>query len=340
MENQNYSTSENEHKSTNSSTMKNEKRCFVGGLALNFSSKSFRNYIESVARVKKITYPKTRNAKKPRGFCIIEFNNVDECQKFLRHKSHKFNGMTLKVSIFVSSKKSANVLKEMQKKKLYLGNLHPNITTNQIHQYFCKYGEIEDIKLQYKIKDGKSIFRRIGFIVMKNFETTSKILKQKSHKICGSSIIVKRAVFKSEPTKKNGANNENDKESLKKSQIRSKLNNYRYNLNFDEELLRDIKNSYTIQNPQGFRPLINYNGSKVVDDKKSAILSSKILKACELGHEIRFQTLTANQRLFQDDFSSKLTKIVNSSDFNFCRKDNFCLLFKDELRNKLTNRLE
>ena len=328
----------------------NENKCFVGGFTSNTPIKEIKKYVNSIMKAKKITFPRNKKTKKMKGFCVVEFASKEEQKKFLDFKDHKFAGMSLTVNQFVSFQESAEIRKEIQERKLFLGDLPSTTTRTKIYEHFSHYGEVEDIRLQYKTKKNKPIFRRLGFLIMKNLRVIQSILNEKSHKIDGNFIIVEKAIVKSKKITKNGntnSNNEIDSYSEVENigHVNTSDTNFdtrnisnekklRFNISIDQKLLREFFNYPNLS--------MDYIEKLRVDPQfKNA--NGKILaylpiasNICELRRMLSFKRESIRNMLIKEASKYEIMETLNSPEIHSYRKNTCSLFFKNGLIQRFT----
>ena len=112
-------------------------------------------------------------------------------------------------------------------RKLFLGGLPPHITTDELINYFSKFGTVERVLIMTDKNTGRA--RGFGFLIFSHKETVDKIISiSTSHFLCGKWIECKRAHPKEQSVKMLSENNTSP--SL----------NMNYNIDNDNLVLNDI----------------------------------------------------------------------------------------------------
>ena len=112
-------------------------------------------------------------------------------------------------------------------RKLFLGGLPPHITTEELINYFSKFGTVERVLIMTDKNTGRA--RGFGFLIFSHKETVDKIISvSTSHFLCGKWIECKRAHPKEQSVKMLSENNTSP--SL----------NMNYNIDNDNLVLNDI----------------------------------------------------------------------------------------------------
>jgi len=71
---------------------------------------------------------------------------------------------------------------EVQSRKIFVGGLSPDTTSDELINYFSKFGEVEDVNLIGELKNKP---RGYGFVSFKKEDAVKAILASKSHEING-----------------------------------------------------------------------------------------------------------------------------------------------------------
>lgn len=110
--------------------------------------------------------------------------NSKKSKKKMKEKKNKNNS----ISINISSNKS----QPLYFRKMFVGGLHPSLTTQNLISYFSQFGEIEKGIIMTDKLTGKS--RGFGFIIFSNKETVDKIMTYSNcHFLYGKWVECKRA---------------------------------------------------------------------------------------------------------------------------------------------------
>ena len=84
----------------------------------------------------------------------------------------------------------------MQDRKLFVGGLDPNTTTNDLRKFFEKYGVITDVIVMMDPRTRRT--RRFGFVTFETLSETKKALEDRPHKIDGVEVDTKEATPRDE----------------------------------------------------------------------------------------------------------------------------------------------
>ena len=140
-------------------------------------------------------------------------------------------------------------------RKMFVGGLHPSLTTKSLIGYFSKFGKIEKGIIMTDKNTGKS--RGFGFIVFKEKETIDKIISNSNcHFLYGKWIECKRAQPKPQNVKMLNENSKNPNVNYYKNLnnqdnnilLKGDNNNQTENVNSNKENTNENLNNVIINN--------------------------------------------------------------------------------------------
>merc|ERR1712037_831329 len=88
-----------------------------------------------------------------------------------------------------------------------MGGIKENVTSEDVTEYFEKYGKVESVELLQDKASGKK--RGFGFVNFDDYDVVDKIVQTRRHVISGVSIEVSKAFSKEDQTRKAGFVNNN-----------------------------------------------------------------------------------------------------------------------------------
>ena len=178
-----------------------------------------------------------KNTNHPRGFGFITLKNEEKVSEVLCTQPHYICGKKVDCKIAIpkellgngknkklkkkkknegkgsssdssSGSKNSNKSTPLYMRKMFVGGLHPSLTTKSLIGYFSKFGKIEKGIIMTDKNTGKS--RGFGFIVFKEKETIDKIMSNSNcHFLYGKWIECKRAQPKPQNVKMLNENSKN-----------------------------------------------------------------------------------------------------------------------------------
>ncbi len=147
---------------------------FIGGLPLEVTERAVRNYFEHFGEVRGVVLNKVKqeprdspsgslldsieeqfsNEKQSshRGCGFVEFDCFQVVQAVTRLKDHTISGHKIDCRIAMTNNERKNYQKSImnEKRKVFIGKLPTGVSKEDIHSYFSRFSEIEEVTLIYK----------------------------------------------------------------------------------------------------------------------------------------------------------------------------------------------
>jgi RNA recognition motif-containing protein len=142
-----------------------------------------REYFSNYGAVESVTvkYDKSGRSK---GFGFVLFEDPDTPNKVYSQDVHIIQGKRVDT-------KSAHRRDQALARKVFVGGLDPEITDEELTEYFSQFGKIAQIEAPIdKIKQKR---RPFCFILFENEQSAEEVLKQPRHTLAGKSIDCKHA---------------------------------------------------------------------------------------------------------------------------------------------------
>jgi RNA-binding protein Musashi len=161
----------------------NKRKVFVGGLSPDTKMEHLREYFSNYGAVESVTvkYDKSGRSK---GFGFVLFEDPDTPNKVYSQDVHIIQGKRVDT-------KSAHRRDQALARKVFVGGLDPEITDEELTEYFSQFGKIAQIEAPIdKIKQKR---RPFCFILFENEQSAEEVLKQPRHTLAGKSIDCKHA---------------------------------------------------------------------------------------------------------------------------------------------------
>lgn len=170
-----------------------EGKLFVGGLSYETTKETLTDYFSTFGEVVGVEIKMDALTGRSRGFAFVQFKDASEANMVLQHSGpHLLDGKT------VDPKPAAPINKppHLRVKKIFVGGLKPEITDQQIRDYFlAKYGTpVTDT--EYVNEHSTNKRRGFCFVSFASEDTVDKICEQQFHHIDGNKVEVKRALPK------------------------------------------------------------------------------------------------------------------------------------------------
>ncbi|KVI03511.1 Nucleotide-binding, alpha-beta plait [Cynara cardunculus var. scolymus] len=127
---------------------------------------------------------------KSRGYGFITYKDIDSTRRALEAPSKLIDGRMAVCTLACEGVSNVSSTDQAQR-KLYIGGLSPEITSEMLLVFFKKHGEIEEGSVAYDKESNKS--RGFGFITYKSVEAAKKAIDDPQKMLGGRSITVKLA---------------------------------------------------------------------------------------------------------------------------------------------------
>lgn len=174
----------------------NKRKVFVGGLSADTKMEHLGEYFSKFGAVENATikYDKSGRSK---GFGFVLFEDPETPNKVYAQDVHIIQGKRVDT-------KSAHRRDQALARKVFVGGLDPEVTDQEIQEYFSQFGTIAQIEAPIdKLKQKR---RPYCFILFENEQSAEEVLKQPRHTLAGKSIDCKHANPKTPENNQQNAN--------------------------------------------------------------------------------------------------------------------------------------
>ncbi|EOY09463.1 RNA-binding family protein isoform 3 [Theobroma cacao] len=136
-----------------------------------------------------VIYDKTSG--KSRGYGFITYKHMESAQSALRAPSKLIDGRMAVCNLACEGLSGASTTPDLAQRKLYIGGLSPDVTSEILLNFFGRHGEIEEGSVAYDKDTNES--RGFGFVTYKTVEAAKKAIDDPQKILGGRTIIVKLA---------------------------------------------------------------------------------------------------------------------------------------------------
>ncbi|XP_045797671.1 UBP1-associated protein 2C-like [Trifolium pratense] len=148
------------------------RKLFVHDLSLNTTSQSLCNAFKVYGEIEDGNVIVYENTQKSRGFGYILYKDVKSAQKALSVPSKLIDGRQTLCMLARDEGKSKT--SDTSLRRLYIGNLSPEVTDGMLHDYVGSLGDIEECNIVYQ-KDSY-VSRGYGFVTYKTVEAAKEAI--------------------------------------------------------------------------------------------------------------------------------------------------------------------
>ncbi|KAK6126874.1 hypothetical protein DH2020_039397 [Rehmannia glutinosa] len=181
------------------------RKLFVRGLAWNTTSETLCAAFQEHGEIEEgaVIYDKVTG--KSRGYGFITYKDMESAQRALKAPS-KMIDVSIVVCLMPSISEEGRmavcnlasegltntiITPDQAQRKLYVGGLSPEITSEMLLSFFARHGEIEEGSVAYDKDSNKS--RGFGFVTFKTVEAAKKAIDDPQKMLGGRNITVKLA---------------------------------------------------------------------------------------------------------------------------------------------------
>lgn len=181
------------------SDSKKPGKIFVGGLTWDTTVDDLKNYFKRYGNILDATIVKDPISGRSRGFGFVVFEDSAILKQVFSADSHFINGKK------VDTKNAFRRNVEQACRKIFVGGVDPQLSENEIRNYFSSFGPIDEIDFPWD-KD-KNQRRAFCFVAFQSADVVDEILKQSKHKLGERMVDVKKATPKQDNNSLNASNN-------------------------------------------------------------------------------------------------------------------------------------
>lgn len=160
-----------------------ERKLFIGGLNFKVSEEELKSHFSQFGNVASINVKCDPITGRFRGFAFVVYTNAESVDNALSANEHMINGRKIEPRRARS-----------RPGKIFVGGLPPELTDDDIKNYFGQYGNITGIDLPFDKE--KSQRKNFCFISFDNENVVADLLKRPKQTINGHTVDVKKATPK------------------------------------------------------------------------------------------------------------------------------------------------
>ncbi|XP_068342090.1 UBP1-associated protein 2C-like isoform X2 [Pyrus communis] len=128
---------------------------------------------------------------KSRGYGFITYKHMESTQCALRAPSKLIDGRLAVCNLAAEGLSGTPATLDLTQRKLYIGGLSPNVTSEMLLHFFGRHGDIEEGSVAYDKDSNES--RGFGFVTYRMVEAAKKAIDDPQKTLGGRNIIVKLA---------------------------------------------------------------------------------------------------------------------------------------------------
>eukprot|EP00270_Netrium_digitus_P005851 TRINITY_DN1786_c0_g1_i2.p1 TRINITY_DN1786_c0_g1~~TRINITY_DN1786_c0_g1_i2.p1 ORF type:complete len:327 (-),score=98.56 TRINITY_DN1786_c0_g1_i2:27-1007(-) len=167
------------------------RKLFVRGLSWETTSQALRDAFIEYGEIEEGAVIMDKTTGKSRGFGFITFKSMDAAYKALKDPNKRIDGRMTVCNLAAAGSTVLSTPADQSLRKLYVGGLSYETTTEALLGLFSQYGEIEEGSVAYDKVSNKS--RGFAFVTYKTVEFAKKALVEPNKTLDGRQIFAKLA---------------------------------------------------------------------------------------------------------------------------------------------------
>ncbi|KAJ9184704.1 hypothetical protein P3X46_004406 [Hevea brasiliensis] len=167
------------------------RKLFVRGLAWNTTSETLCAAFRVHGEIEEGAVIYDKATGKSRGYGFITYKHMESTQSALAAPSKLIDGRMSVCNLACEGLSGASTTPDSAQRKLYIGGLSPEISSEMLLNFFGRHGEIEEGSVAYDKDTNES--RGFGFVTYKTVEAAKKAIEDPQKTLGGRTIIVKLA---------------------------------------------------------------------------------------------------------------------------------------------------
>ncbi|GKV25806.1 hypothetical protein SLEP1_g35193 [Rubroshorea leprosula] len=167
------------------------RKLFVRGLAWNTSSETLCDAFQVHGEIEEGAVIYDKATGKSRGYGFITYKHMESAQSALKAPSKLIEGRLAVCNLACEGLTGASTTPDLAQRKLYIGGLSPEVTSEMLLNFFGRHGEIEEGSVAYDKDTNES--RGFGFVTYKTVEAAKRAIDDPQKILGGRTIIVKLA---------------------------------------------------------------------------------------------------------------------------------------------------
>ncbi|XP_042489593.1 UBP1-associated protein 2C-like [Macadamia integrifolia] len=167
------------------------RKLFIRGLAWDTTSETLCAAFQVHGEIEEGAVIIDKATGKSRGYGFITYKHMESTQSALKEPSRLIDGRLAVCNLACEGLSSASIAPDQALRKIYIGGLSLETTSEILLNFFVRHGEIEEGSVAYDKDTNKS--RGFGFITYKTVEAARKAIDDPNKILGGRNITVKVA---------------------------------------------------------------------------------------------------------------------------------------------------
>ncbi|KAI3743696.1 hypothetical protein L1987_56760 [Smallanthus sonchifolius] len=165
-----------------------QRKLFIRGIGWETATEKLRSIFSGYGELDEAIVITDKNTGKSKGYGFVTFKHIDGAVLALKEPSKKIDGR-ITVAQLAAAREAGNV--DVSTRKIYVGNVPFEISSDRLLSHFSSYGEIEEGPLGFDKQSGKT--KGFAFFVYKTEEGARNSLVDPMKNIDGHQVMCKMA---------------------------------------------------------------------------------------------------------------------------------------------------
>ncbi|KAL6133860.1 hypothetical protein ACLB2K_066093 [Fragaria x ananassa] len=167
------------------------RKLLVRGLAWNTSSDTLCAAFSEYGEIEEGAVIYDKVSGKSRGYGFITYKYMESTHSALRAPSKLIDGRMVVCNLACEGLTGSSSTQDLTLRKLYIGGLSPNVTSEMLLHCLGRHGDIEEGSVAYDKDTNES--RGFGFVTFKTVDAARKAIDDPQKSLGGRNVIVKLA---------------------------------------------------------------------------------------------------------------------------------------------------
>lgn len=170
------------------------RKLFVGGLHQDTTEETLKEYFERWGEVVDSVVMKDPHTKRSRGFGFITYKSVEMVDEAQSARPHRIDQRDVEVKRAMPREDATRPDSHLTVKKIFLSGIKDEIQTEDLQEYFSKFGEVKEVDIIVEKETGRK--RGFAFITFNDYDPVDKVVLMRHHMIHGHRCDAKKALSK------------------------------------------------------------------------------------------------------------------------------------------------
>lgn len=168
-----------------------QRKLFVRGLGWETNTEKLRAVFSTYGELDEAIVITDKNSGKSKGYGFVTFKHIDAAILALKEPNKKIDGRITVTQLAAAGNSGNSMSADVSLRKIYVGNIPFEISSERLLSHFSMYGEIEEGPLGFDKQTGKA--KGFAFFVYKTEEGARSSLVDQLKTIDGHQVVCKLA---------------------------------------------------------------------------------------------------------------------------------------------------